>query len=58
MTKGQRWETRPLESWNKAKEMRAKFEKAVRTAEQEKVLLAQGGDYRNLDLRFSGNSHG
>src|ERR1039458_10141197 len=43
MTKGQRWETRPLESWNKAKEMCAKFEKAVRTAEQEKVLLAQGG---------------
>jgi hypothetical protein len=43
MTKGQRWETRPLESWNKAKDMRARFEKAVRTAEKEKVLLAQGG---------------
>ncbi len=43
MTKGQRWETRPLESWAKAKDMRARFEKAVRTAGQEKVLLAQGG---------------
>ena len=42
MKTGQRWETRPLESWAKAKEMRARFEKAVRTAEQEKVLLAQG----------------
>ncbi len=41
--KGQRWETRPLDSWAKAKDMRARFEKAVRTASQEKVLLAQGG---------------
>ncbi len=43
MTKGQRWETRPLESWAKAKDMRARFEKSVRTASQEKILLAQSG---------------
>jgi hypothetical protein len=43
MMKGQRWETRPLETWAKAKDMRARFEKAVRTAGEEKVLLAQGG---------------
>jgi benzoyl-CoA reductase/2-hydroxyglutaryl-CoA dehydratase subunit BcrC/BadD/HgdB len=37
-----RWETRPLEVWNKAKEMRKKWEQSVRDAEEEKVLLAQG----------------
>ena len=38
----QKWETRPLEVWNKAKEMRAKWQKSIDTASSEKVLLAQG----------------
>jgi len=38
----QRWETRPLEVWNKAKELRAKWQKSIVTASSEKVLLAQG----------------
>ncbi len=38
----QKWETRPLEVWNKAKEMRAKWQKSIDTASTEKVLLAQG----------------
>jgi benzoyl-CoA reductase subunit B len=37
-----KWETRPLEVWNKAKEMRAKWQKSIDTASSEKVLLAQG----------------
>lgn len=38
----QRWETRPLEVWKKAKEMRAKWQKSIDTAAEEHVLLAQG----------------
>ena len=38
----QRWETKPLEVWNKAKEMRAKWQKSIDTASSERVLLAQG----------------
>ncbi|MGD0779281.1 MAG: 2-hydroxyacyl-CoA dehydratase family protein [Dehalococcoidales bacterium] len=38
----QKWETRPLEVWNKAKEMRAKWQKSIDTASTERVLLAQG----------------
>ncbi len=41
MTK-QLWETRPLEVWNKAKEMRAKWQQSIDTASSERVLLAQG----------------
>ena len=41
--KGQRWETRPLECWAKAKEMRARFEQGVRDSAKERKLLAQGG---------------
>lgn len=37
-----RWETRPLDVWNKAKEMRAKWQKSIDTASEEHVLLAQG----------------
>jgi hypothetical protein len=37
-----RWETRPLEVWNKAKEMRARWQKSIDTASSERVLLAQG----------------
>jgi benzoyl-CoA reductase subunit B len=37
-----KWETRPLEVWDKAKEMRAKWQKSIDTASSEKVLLAQG----------------
>ncbi len=37
-----KWETRPLEVWNKAKEMRAKWQKSIDSASSEKVLLAQG----------------
>ena len=39
----QKWETRPLESWAKAKEMRARFEQSVRDSHKEKMLLAQSG---------------
>jgi benzoyl-CoA reductase subunit B len=38
----QRWETHPLDVWNKAKEMRAKWQKSIDTASTEHVLLAQG----------------
>jgi benzoyl-CoA reductase subunit B len=41
MTK-QKWETKPLEVWNKAKEMRSKWQKSIETASSERVLLAQG----------------
>jgi len=37
-----KWETRPLEVWNKAKEMRANWQKSIDTASSERVLLAQG----------------
>jgi benzoyl-CoA reductase subunit B len=40
--KNQRWETRPLEVWNKAKEMRAKWQKSIDNAASEKIKLAQG----------------
>ncbi len=50
--KGQRWETRPLDSWAKAKEMRAKFEKAVRDSQKEHVLLAQGGMWAVWSFAF------
>ena len=42
MKRRQKWETRPLDVWNKAKEMRAKWQKSIDTASTEKVLLAQG----------------
>ena len=45
MKTGQKYETRPLESWAKAKDMRARFEKAVRDSRKEKMLLAQSGGY-------------
>jgi len=41
--KGQRWETRPIQCWAKAKEMRARFEQDVRNTANQKMLLAQGG---------------
>ena len=41
--KKQLWETRPLKSWAKAKEMRAKFEQSVGDAQKEHILLAQTG---------------
>ncbi len=37
-----KWETRPLEVWNKAKEMRANWQKSIDSASSERVLLAQG----------------
>ncbi len=38
--KGQIWETRPLESWAKAKELRAKFQKAI--ADEGPTIIGQG----------------
>ena len=38
----QRWETRRLDVWDKAKEMRAKWQQSIDDAEKENVLLAQG----------------
>ncbi|OGN94998.1 MAG: hypothetical protein A2Y89_03050 [Chloroflexi bacterium RBG_13_51_18] len=38
----QKWETKPLDVWNKAKEMRANWQKSIETASSERVLLAQG----------------
>jgi benzoyl-CoA reductase subunit B len=37
-----KWETRPLDVWNKAKELRARWQKSIDTASEEKMLLAQG----------------
>lgn len=37
-----KWETRPLDVWNKAKEMRKKWQDSIDTASTERVLLAQG----------------
>jgi benzoyl-CoA reductase subunit B len=48
----QKWETRPLESWAKAKDMRARFEKSVRDSKKEKVLLAQSGGNAIWALAF------
>jgi len=39
MAKGQLWETRPLEFWGKAKELRAKYEKS---AESKENIVGQG----------------
>jgi len=39
MAKGQLWETRPLEFWGKAKELRANYEASVKN---EKSVIAQG----------------
>jgi benzoyl-CoA reductase subunit B len=42
MAKGQLWETRPLEFWAKAKELRAKWEMSSR---DENTLVGQGSTY-------------
>ncbi len=47
MTK-QKYETRPLQVWDKAKEMRAKWQKSIDTASSEKVLLAQGNAFWSI----------
>jgi len=39
-----KWETRPLDSWNKAKELRAKFYQTEASAQQEKIWLIEGSD--------------
>ena len=39
--KGQRWETRPLDSWNKAKELRAKWQKSIESKEN---VVGQGNN--------------
>jgi hypothetical protein len=52
MNTKQKWETRPLESWAKAKEMRARFEKSVRTSRDEHILLAQSGGNAIWALSF------
>ena len=45
MAKGQLWETRPLEFWAKAKELRAGWQKSIET--KEKVLGQGGGAWQN-----------
>ena len=39
-----RWETRPLDAWNKAKELRARFYKTEASAHDEKIWLVEGSD--------------
>jgi len=39
-----RWETRPLDCWAKAKELRAKFYQTEKDAKQENIFLIAGGD--------------
>ena len=39
-----RWETRPLDCWNKAKELRAKFYATERGAKEQRIFLIAGGD--------------
>ena len=39
--KGQKWETRPLDSWNKAKELRAKWQKSIESKEK---VVGQGNN--------------
>lgn len=40
----QRWETRPLDCWAKAKELRAKFYQTEKDAKKQQVFLIGGGD--------------
>ncbi|MFC2010017.1 2-hydroxyacyl-CoA dehydratase [Chloroflexota bacterium] len=45
MQKGKRlWETRPLDSWQKAKELRQQFYQSEATAKEEKVWLVDGAN--------------
>ena len=44
----QKWETRPLESWQKAKELRAKFYRDEANAHEQKVFLVEGSDATTL----------
>ena len=46
MAKGQLWETKPLDFWNKAKELRAGWQKSIETTE---MLVGQGS---TGDLKF------
>ncbi|MBN1643839.1 MAG: hypothetical protein JW856_03375, partial [Dehalococcoidales bacterium] len=39
-----RWETRPLEFWAKAKELRAKFYQTEKDAKTQRIFLVGGGD--------------
>ncbi len=39
-----RWETRPLECWNKAKELRADFYETEKDAKQMRMFLIENGD--------------
>ena len=39
-----KWETRPLDCWAKAKELRAKFYQTEKDAKQENIFLIAGGD--------------
>jgi hypothetical protein len=43
---GQLWETKPLEFWNKIKEMRAKWDKSI---ESKEVILGQGNTGWGVD---------
>ena len=43
-TKPRKWETRPLDCWNKAKELRQNFEKSVaNTTDKTEELFVYGG---------------
>lgn len=44
----QKWDTRPLESWQKAKELRAKFYRDEADAHEQKVFLVEGSDATTL----------
>ncbi|MCL2167012.1 MAG: 2-hydroxyacyl-CoA dehydratase [Clostridiales bacterium] len=46
MAKGQKWETRPLDFWNKAKELRAGWQKSIESKEK---VVGQGNTF---DLSF------
>jgi benzoyl-CoA reductase/2-hydroxyglutaryl-CoA dehydratase subunit BcrC/BadD/HgdB len=41
MAKGQKWETKPLDSWNKAKELRANWQKSIESKEK---VVGQGNN--------------
>ena len=50
MAKGQLWETRPLEFWAKAKELRAGWQKSVENKEK---VIAQGNTFGTMNCDWS-----
>ena len=50
MGKGQIWETRPLEFWAKAKELRANWQKSIESKEK---VVGQGGTFNTMNCDWT-----